>query len=159
MAFNCSSNIAADHRENFCSFLRTVIRSQEIFPKTNEEIEYALAYESRASRMVHGKQIRNKLYTCCMSIWGKDKDKKEVRASFDTLTDFFEAMKELLKEQKCRCAISDIFMLGRTKRAYHPFGMSVDAIRPSKGHVKKNLRIVCFFMNSINRDNDKKRRR
>ena len=41
---------------------------------------------------------------------------------------------------------------------HHPFGMSVDAIRPSKGHVKKNLRIVCFFMNSINRDNDKKRR-
>lgn len=155
LAFNCSSNIAADHRENFCSFLRTVIRYQRLFPKTNEEIEHALAYESRPSRVVHGKQILNKLYNCCSRIWEKD---KYVRTYFDTLNDFFEAMKELLKEQKCRCAISNIFMLGLTKRNHHPFGMSVDAIIPTKGHVKKNLRIVCFFMNPINKDNDKKRR-
>jgi hypothetical protein len=158
MAFNCSSNIAGDHRENFCSFLRTIIRSQRLFPKTNEEIEYALANESRASRAVNGKQIHNKLYNCCRHIWQRDKDKKEVKASFDTLNDFFEAMKELLKEQKCRCAISNIFMLGLTKRNRHPFGMSVDATRPTEGHVKGNLRIVCFFMNSINQDNKKKRR-
>jgi hypothetical protein len=155
MAFNCSSNIAADHRENFCSFLRTVIRYQRLFPKTNEEIEHALAYESKTHRVLHGKQILNKLYNCCSRIWHKD---KYVQASFGTLTKFFEAMKELLKEQKCRCAISDIFMVGLTERAYHPFGMSVDAIRPSKGHVKGNLRIVCFFMNSSNQDNKKKRR-
>ena len=149
---------SVDHRENFCSFLRTVIRYQRLFPKTNEEIEHALAYEASGSRMVNGKQIRNKLYKCCRRIWEKDKDEKEVRASFDTLNDFFEAMKKLLKEQKCRCAISDIFMLGRTERKHHPFGMSVDAIKPSKGHVKENLRIVCWFMNPINKDNDKKRR-
>ena len=51
LAFNCPSNIAGDHRENFCSFLRTVIRSQRLFPKSNEEIEDALAYESRATRV------------------------------------------------------------------------------------------------------------
>ena len=159
LAFNCSSNIAGDHRENFCSFLRTVIRYQRLFPKSNEEIEDALAYESRATRMLHGKKINNKLYRCCWRIWQKDKDeKKEVRASFDTFTDFFEEMKEVLKKQECRCAVSDIFMRGLTERAYHPFGMSVDAIRPSKGHVNKNLRIVCFFMNSSNQDNQKKRR-
>jgi len=158
MAFNCSSNIAGDHRENFCSFLRTIIRSQRLFPKTNEEIEYALAYESRATRRVNGKKIINKLYECCKSIWRKDKDKKEVRASFDTLNDFFEAMKEVLKKQKCRCSLSNIFMRGLTERTHHPFGISVDAIRPCEGHVKGNLRIVCWFMNSINRDNDKKRR-
>ena len=36
MAFNCSSNIASDYRENFCLFLKTVIRSQT-FPKTTKK--------------------------------------------------------------------------------------------------------------------------
>ena len=158
LAFNCSSNIAGDHRENFCSFLRTVIRYQRLFPRNNEEIEDALAYESKPTRVVNGKQVINKLYNCCNHIWQRDKDEKEVRASFDTLNDFFEAMKDVLKNQECRCAISDIFMLGLTDRAHHPFGISIDAIEPCDGHVEGNLRIVCWFMNSLNLDNQKKRR-
>ena len=157
MAFNCSSNIACDYRENFCSFLRTVIRSQQFFPKNKEEIQDALAYESKPTRVIKGKKVTNKLYQCCINIWNSKREKK-VKTSFKTLTNFFDAMKKMLRNQKCRCLLSDIFLLGITDRAYHPFGMSIDAIEPCKGHVKGNLRIVCFFMNPVNRDKSKKRK-
>ena len=156
MAFNCPSNIAGDYRENFCSFLRTVIRSQQLFPKNKEEIEDALAYESKPTRVIKGKKVHNKLYNCCRHIWNSKREEK-VKTSFKTLTKFFEAMKKMLKKQKCRCLLSDIFLVGLTDRTHHPFGMSVDAIEPCKGHVKGNLRIVCWFMNPANRDKCKKR--
>ena len=76
MAFNCPSNIAGDHRKNFCSFLRTLIRSQQFFPKNNKEIENALAYESKSYRMIKGKQVQNKLYLCCQSIWNSKRKKR-----------------------------------------------------------------------------------
>ena len=76
MAFNCSSNIAGDHRENFCSFLRTVIRSQSFFPKNNKEIEDALAYESKAYRVIKGKQVQNKLYQVLHEYMEQKKGKK-----------------------------------------------------------------------------------
>ena len=159
MAFNCPSNIAGDHRKNFCYFLRTVIRSQHFFPKNNEEIEDALAYESKAYRVIKGKQVQNKLYLCCLHIWHSKREKKvgKVKTSFKTLTKFFDAMKKMLRKQKCRCILSDIFLLGITDRTRHPFAMSIDAIDPCKGHVKGNLRIICWFMNSLNADNRKKR--
>ena len=159
MAFNCPSNIAGDYRENFCSFLRTVIRSQHFFPKNNKEIQDALEKESKSCRVIKGKQVNNKLYQCCLNIWNSKREKKvgKVKLSFKTLTNFFDAMKKMLRNQKCRCILSDIFLLGITDRARHPFGMSIDAIEPCKGHVKGNLRIICWFMNSTNHDNSKKR--
>ena len=109
--------------------------------------------------MIKGKQVQNKLYKCCMGIWNSKREKKvgKVKLSFKTLTNFFDAMKKMLRNQKCRCILSDIFLLGITDRARHPFGMSIDAIEPCKGHVKGNLRIICWFMNSTNADNLKKR--
>ena len=101
----------------------------------------------------------NKLYQCCASIWYSKRGQKvgKVKTSFKTFTNFFDAMKKMLRNQKCRCLLSDIFLLGITDRARHPFAMSIDAIEPCKGHVKGNLRIICWFMNSLNADNCKKR--
>ena len=60
---------------------------------------------------------------------------------------FIQAMYRKFKKQKMICPITH----GAMTLAAGPFQVSLDATKASKGHVKWNLRFVCWFVNGTQR--------
>lgn len=58
---------------------------------------------------------------------------------------------QLFHDQKFRCAVSGIPFekprSGKGKNPRHPFGPSLDRIKPDLGYVPGNLRLVCLIVN------------
>ena len=129
---------------------------------TEAEVEEALAREktSRSRKLArkYGKKARNNiLYTSVRNAFQKD---PKARAEFGTVKAMFAYGYALFAEARARCAHSQIFMSGhaynREKNAKgrltpHPFQPSVDAKVPALGHVRGNIRIVCRFLNPVDR--------
>jgi len=61
---------------------------------------------------------------------------------------------KLFRESIASCPIS-IILMDNDPNSPDFFKPSLDAIVSRKRHVKGNLRFVCRFLNSINRDKDK----
>ena len=80
----------------------------------------------------------------------------KTRRQFLSPQTFFEYALSLLEAQKGRCAVSGIFMdegpHTPKSRAFQP---SLDAISPTLGHVRGNLRWICCFLNSANQNKQK----
>ena len=82
------------------------------------------------------------------------RSRKDGKDHFKSRRELFLYILELYKSQKGRCTLSGVFTHHNTTTdTFHdPFQMSVDAIKPVKGHKRGNLRIVCMFLNSTNFD-------
>jgi hypothetical protein len=129
---------------------------------TEAEVEEALAREKKScSRKLarrYGQTRRhNILYASVNTAFQKD---PKARAAFGTVKAMFKYVYALYTEARARCAISGIFLSGhafnRERNAKgrsipHPFQPSVDAIHPNLGHVRGNIRIVCMFLNCVDR--------
>jgi len=66
------------------------------------------------------------------------------RQCFETVNDYWRHLRQLLEEQRGRCALSGIRLRTNAEADRSP-----DAIDPLKGHVPGNLRLVCRFLNPI----------
>tara|TARA_B100001250_G_C19811710_1_gene796020 strand:+ start:2453 stop:3583 length:1131 start_codon:yes stop_codon:yes gene_type:complete len=79
---------------------------------------------------------------------------KKAQKDFGSLRNMFSYVYGLYHAAGARCRNTGIFMDGNAYNQYskgtcpHPFQPSVDAIHPTKGHVKGNIRVVCAFSNS-----------
>jgi len=154
LALNDGSEPVSIHGSNLVAVLRTKQREYV----SQSTIKARMEYESKTYRYIKNTYTAMTLYTCCKSIWTKKKY-KFCRREFKDLTEFHNYALGLLKRQKCKCAISDILMLGarytHTKKGMYK--LSIDAIDATKGHVRGNMQIVCQFLNPTCRDKDKKR--
>jgi len=146
MWLNVQSNPCNIHGENLVRVLRQ--KQKEVV--STERIQAGIAYEMKTKR----NKIKMALYQCCHGIYKRD---KLCRAQFSSRKAFHKWAWERLKSIQCHCEISDIFLLGGEARKTDDamYMMSIDAIDPRLGHVKGNMRIVCQFLNSTNRDKDK----
>ena len=102
--------------------------------------ESTAVYESKKYK---GKKTT--LYRHATNIHRKD---EACRQCFETANDYWRHLRQLLEEQRGRCALSGI-RLRTNAEADRCFLMSPDAIDPLKGHVPGNLRLVCRFLNPI----------
>jgi len=105
------------------------------------DLDAIMARESKTS--AKGKD--NVVYNSCMNTHYVD---KKTQAQFDSLQEFFHHGLELLRNQGARCAISDIPMDGHRGSDATFFQPSLDAIDPTLGHVKGNLRWVILCLNA-----------
>ena len=141
-----------------CALLRAEI--QRTVPES--EVEETLAREkksmSNALARRYGQKVRmNILYT---SVQGAYKTDPKARAAFGTVKAMFAHCYNIYAQARARCAISGIFLSGHAysqeksangKSIPHPFQPSVDAIEPTLCHVPGNIRIVCRFLNPVDR--------
>ena len=104
-------------------------------------------YESTTGR----KRKPTTLYRHARNTHRKD---EACRQCFETANDYWRHLRQLLEEQRGRCALSGI-RLRTNAEADRCFRMSPDAIDPLKGHVPGNLRLVCRFLNPIDHSKQK----
>lgn len=142
--FNTHANIVGRYGSETCHILREKIKNG-----------------SSARDIIEEKRSKSQLRTCCKGIWyRRKKSSEEWRDNHchlcfgNVYSEFFEYCYDLLKEQKMRCAISNIFLEGMDASESF-FKLSVDAIKPRLGHIKGNIRIICRFLNSTNHDKSK----
>jgi len=108
--------------------------------------------DSRSNRAVYIENIFRKGVSSC---WKRDE--KICTKMFGTIEKFREYCFELLVSQHGLCEISGIRLRGNEAVGKeYGYRMSLDAIDPTKGHVKGNLRWVCAFLNSVNYDKVRK---
>ena len=104
-------------------------------------------------------------YKGIMGIWNS-KRSINGQAEHDLLKEMFVDRKkfqsyclELLKKQEYKCAVSGIYLLNGLYDTMHDkekvFGMSINAIDPTLGHVKENIEWVCRFINVTNTEKKK----
>lgn len=113
----------------------------------NNESTAAREYESKTWRK--GKPTT--LYRHAQNFHRKD---EACRQCFETANDYWRHLRKLLEAQRGRCSLSGI-CLRTNAEADRCFLMSPDAIDPLKGHVPGNLRLVCRFLNPIDRSKQK----
>ncbi len=128
----------------------TKLRARVMAPVTEAEVEDILQREkktiSRPLASTLKKPARlNVVYRACHTIYRKD---KMTRAQFESVGVFFKHAYALLVEQRARCDTSTILMSEHCYTDSSAFQPSLDAIVPSLGHVKGNLRWVCSCLNS-----------
>ena len=100
-------------------------------------------------------RLENLFYKCTRSCW--ERDEKICKKVFGTIEKFKEYCFELLVSQHGLCEISSIRLRGNEAVGKeYVYRMSLDAIEPTKGHVKGNLRWICTFLNSSNYDKVRK---
>ena len=157
-------NIVVEYGEKTCEFLRNEVNKKHDENKVKQIL-------NRASTM--RKTNRNIIYVTCNSAFYKEKKDykkylknpekfkkddieamEQFRKDFPTSNDLFQYGLKLFQEQKALCPISNILM-DNDPNSLDFFKPSLDAIDPRKRHVKGNLRFVCRFLNSTNRDKDK----
>jgi hypothetical protein len=124
-------------------------------------IEQAIQGESYISKQDQGKQVWSCLGQGALHIYNKKKKDgtwkdPKCRAAFPNARAFYEHVLDLYKKQRGQCALQRVLFADRTACKDHPFKASIDAIDPRLGHVPGNLRIVCAFLNGVNRDVQKK---
>ena len=132
---------------------------------SSEEIRDALHREqhTRSSTLAvtyNQKTRHNTLYKTVSNVYRHD---PLARDAFESTKDMFEYVyRELYVKQGARCSVSNIFLSGhaynRTKadtgrRTFlpHCFQPSLDAVQPTLGHVRGNMRIVAVFLNATDR--------
>lgn len=133
------------------------LRKRVMAPVTEAEVEDILQREKKSmssllARMC-GKptRINNVVYNVCTRVYHRD---KMTRAQFESAGAFFKHAYALLVDQRARCDTSTILMSEHCYTDSSAFQPSLDAIVPSLGHVKGNLRWVCACLNST--DHSKK---
>ena len=112
----------------------------------NNESTAVYEYESKKY-----KRKNTTLYRHAQHVHHKD---EACRQCFETANDYWRHLRQLLEEQRGRCALSGI-RLRTNAEADRCFRMSPDAIDPLKGHVPGNLRLVCRFLNPIDHSKQK----
>jgi len=146
-------NNQARHKKNNTSLTGTYGKGTVAELKRRRQLPVDLdAIMTRESK-AHVKKIPNVVYSSCT---GAYKDKK-TRAQFDSIGEFFHHGLELLRAQGGRCAISDIPMDGHVGSPTSFFNPSLDAIDPTLGHVKGNLRWVILCLNATDCAKKKKK--
>ena len=152
LALNDATEPVNTHGSNLVAVLRTKQREYV----SQSTIKARIEYESKKYRYIKDTYTGMTLYVCCKSIW-TNKKYKFCRGDFKDLAEFHTYALGLLKRQKCKCAVSDILMLGarHTYTKKRMYKLSIDAIDATKGHVRGNMQIVCQFLNPTCRDKDK----
>jgi len=113
-------------------------------------------------KLMHRKSI---CYRGISHIWNS-KRKVNNQVEHDLLKNEFGNVKnfrsyclEVLKKQEYKCAVSGIYLLNGPYDTMSDkekvFGMSINAINPTLGHVKKNIEWVCRFINVTNTEKSK----
>jgi len=136
-------NNRAEHRETKHSLVGTYGESTvaEFIRRRNMSVDL----DAIMKRETKGTRKHNVVYQSCSHAYDAD---KKTQAQFSTLREFFHHCLELLRAQGARCAISDIPMDGHRGSADSFFQPSLDAIDPTLGHVKGNLRWVILCLNA-----------
>ena len=147
-AINTRANVVASHGNQTCDFLRQAMRQ----PVTQEQKKAAWSREQTKHKMVDGKQVPNAAYSSCTHAFQCD---ELCRAQFGNIDALFRYGLELWEEQGLLCDLSGILLQGNDCE-HSFFKMSLDAIVPTRGHVRGNLRWVCRGLNSINHDKTKR---
>ena len=174
-AINTRANVVVSHGNQTCDFLRQAMRQ----PVTQEQRKAAWSREQSATKMVDGKQVINAAYSSCHSAFYRD---ELCRNQFGNIDALFRYGLELWEEQGLLCDLSGILLQGndcedrkaaedseavravaslpvQTKASlpkHSFFKMSLDAIVPTRGHVRGNLQWVCWGLNSTNCDKTKR---
>ena len=146
-------NNPAKHKKNNTSLTGTYGKDTvaELKRRRNlpVDLDAILARETKTGT----KEKHNVVYASCWRAYYAD---KKTQAQFDSIGEFFHHGLELLRNQGARCAISDIPMDGHHGSPTSFFYPSLDAIDPTLGHVKGNLRWVILCLNAIDRAKQKK---
>jgi len=144
-------NNGAKHKTNNTSLTGTYGKGTVAELKRRRNLTVDLdAIMARESKP-HVKKTPAVVYTSCNNVYRVD---KKTQAQFGSVGEFFTYCLRLLRKQRARCAISDIPMDGHAWSDANFFQPSLDAIDPTLGHVKNNLRWVVFCLNAA--DNAKK---
>ena len=159
-AMNTTANIVVEYGDQTANKVREFTEASAAFEEEKGDAwikkrEATWACEQKATVKIKDKKTNNAAYATCCSAFDRDSKCREQFGNRDAL---FKYGLSLLAEQGFLCALSGIYLTGRLDKAdsHGHFQMSLDAIEPTKGHVKGNLRWVCRFLNSTNRDKDKR---
>ena len=161
---NTFVNIVLKYGEKTCEFLRNEVNKKHDENKLKQIL-------NRASTM--SKTNRNIIYATCNGAFQHEKkdykkylknpekpEKDDIEAmeqfrkDFPTLNDLFQCGLKLFRESIASCPLS-IILMDNDPNSPDFFKPSLDAIDPRKRHTKGNMRFVCRFLNSTNRDKDK----
>ena len=158
-AMNTTANIVVAYGDQTANKVRDFTKASAAFEEAKGDAwikkrKATWACEQKTNVKINGKWTPNVAYTSCSNAFKRD---PECREKFGNVNAFFKYGLDLLAKQGFLCAISGIYLTGHLDKAdtHGHFQMSLDAIEPTKGHVKGNLRWVCKFLNSTNRDKDK----
>ena len=141
---NTTANVVVDYGNKTCEFIRSHIN------KSVTVADQEAAWRREQCARTDG--VKNAAYQCCQDVYTKD---KRCKADFpDGIGTFFRHCLDIWADQGLVCATVGTPLQGRDcEHAF--FQMSLDAIKPTLGHVRGNLRWVCRGLNSTNRDKDK----
>ena len=162
-AINTRANVVVSHGNQTCDFLRQAMRQ----PVTQEQRKAAWSREQRKSKTVDGKTVINAAYSSCTNAFRRD---ELCRNQFGNIDALFRYGLELWEEQGLLCNLSGILLQGNDCKdskaedseaeaslpKHSFFKMSLDAIVPTRGHVRGNLQWVCWGLNSTNCDKTKR---
>ena len=148
LGMNNIANLSNLHMDYTVDFLNKKIKDSK-----TQEADCAIKFQKKKKIKVNGKRRHNTLYRSCSNSFNRDKCCK---AEFKDLDVYFQYCLKLLKDQKYRCAVSDIFFENEGDR--NPLQISVDAIDPRKGHVPENLRIIILALNCVSLQQCKKKK-
>ena len=135
------------------SYYCAILRKLHDQPTSAADIKKALERENYVSKTVRGgKHVYSCLGQSAHNIFQCD---TECQAAFPNARAFHKYVFEILEKQQAKCPLQKMLFADRTACDYHPFKPSIDAIKPTLGHVRGNLRIVCAFLNNTNMDKRK----
>jgi len=138
-------NNCAVHKKNNTSLTGTYGKGTVAELKRRRNLPVDLDAIMERETKPYAKKIANVVYSSCKRAYQAD---EKTRAQFGSLHEFFHHGLELLRQQGARCAISDIPMDGHKGSPTSFFQPSLDAIDPTLGHVKNNLRWVILCLNA-----------
>ena len=148
---------ASRNYRTICEQLRREMQREITDEMVQEALEREKFSKSRTlARRFNQSPRMNVLYESVHMAYQDPKAKKAFRSVQEMYTHIYD----LYRAAGARCNVCDIFMSGHTYNKFskgrhpHPFQPSIDAIDPTKGHVRGNLRVVCAFLNS--QDNSKR---
>ena len=181
-AINTRANVVVSHGNQACEFLRQAMRQ----PVTQEQKKAAWSREQSATKTVDGKTVINAAYNSCGTAFYSDELCRAQFGDIDTLFRYgleLWAKQGLLcnlsgillqgndcedsKAEDSEAVRAEDSEAVRTKASlpvqteallpkHSFFKMSLDAIVPTRGHVRGNLQWVCWGLNSTNRDKTKR---
>lgn len=128
----------------------TKLRARVMAQVTEKEVEDILQREKKSRSRPLAATLKkparlNVVYRTCHAVYQRD---KMTRAQFESARAFFKHAYLLLVDQRARCDTSTILMSEHCYTDSSAFQPSLDAIVPSLGHVRGNLRWVCACLNS-----------
>ena len=140
--------VSLQRKEWYKNNREEAIRRSKAWYAENKEYAAARFKKWRLENKEHYAEIRkrNKLKTPAKHLWHTMKQRAARRGvPFDLTVEWIE---KRLAPMRCEVTGVPLELQKGTKNNWHPWGPSIDQVKPGGGYTKKNCQIVCWAYNA-----------